>query len=1074
MRTSTSEVLHIPPCFSNVSRFDRNTVRQLLDPGGQVLLKGTGQSATLARDGEQIARLVAGPGTLRPGERGYYVGRKGLQNPSLVIRQGQGKWVGDLDLVSPKTVAESWIGAVRLPDDSETTGLRAPQRGALHAVLAHWTTGTDDPATVVLPTGTGKTDTMIALTVIQRPTCLLVLVPSDALRTQIAEKFERLGILRSIGVVAAKALHPVVGRVRHAFSSPETALSFARSVNVIVATPSALFASPPEVLKTLLDYCSHLFVDEAHHVEARTWRRIRDAFSGKPVVQFTATPYREDGRRLSGRIIYAYPLGEAQREGYFSKINYVAVTDLLNPDRRIAQAAVDQLRTDLSRGLDHLLMARTNRVARAREIKALYDELAPEFNPVLLHHSLTVGERRAALQQIMPESGPRKSRIVVCVDMLGEGFDLPELKIAALHDVHKSLGVTLQFIGRFSRTNRDEIGEATVIATRPEGRHNPQLSRLYAEDPDWNAIIREVAEVSVSRERRVSEFERGFAEDSGRVPLRNVRPKMSAVVYKTHCRSWRPELVAVLYEHGSRLVGSIHINERERVAWYIVESHTPIGWGESETVTDITYDLYILYWDEKNQLLYINSSNTNSLHEDLARAVCGGDVARVQGEVVYRAMSGIKRLVPTTVGLLDVRDRRRRFSMYVGADVVEGFPTVQAQTKMKTNLFGHGFEAGNWVSIGVSAKGRIWSRKIASSVRDWTEWCDGIGRKLTDETVDLDALMRSFIRPEVVTTRPPYVPLALEWPSDVLRNTSEETYVRLDTERWPLIDVDLRIREFRRDGPIRFDVVTPMWNAPYEIQIGSKGFRYRALSDEVRLVSRLRERNLSGYFQEHGLNILLEQDAMVVPPGFLLKPDRKLPPYNPEDLHVMNWDGVDIRRESQGPERDPRTVQARAIDHLSNIDDWDIIIDDDGTGEVADIVALRAEDDKLSVALVHCKYSLRSEPGGRVTDLYEVCGQAQRSTRWRRDLHDFFRQLVRRERERLKRGVGSGLIVGEADLLYDLYDSAWRITPSFTIIIAQPGLSKRRATQRQLDLLAATEVYVSETMEATLEVWCSP
>jgi hypothetical protein len=36
---------------------------------------------------------------------------------------------------------------------------------------------------------------------------------------------------------------------------------------------------------------------------------------------------------------------------------------------------------------------------------------------------------------------------VVCVDMLGEGFDLPELKIAAFHDIRKSLAVTCNLKG---------------------------------------------------------------------------------------------------------------------------------------------------------------------------------------------------------------------------------------------------------------------------------------------------------------------------------------------------------------------------------------------------------------------------------------------------------------------------------------------------------------------------------------------------------------------------------------------------------------------------------------------------
>src|SRR5437867_1395705 len=79
--------------------------------------------------------------------------------------------------------------------------------------------------------------------------------------------------------------------------------------------------------------------------------------------------------------------------------------------------------------------------------------------PVLLHNKIAATARREALEQLRN----RHSRIVVCVDMLGEGYDLPQLKIAALHDMHKSLAVTLQFTGRFTRTEAN-IGEATVIA----------------------------------------------------------------------------------------------------------------------------------------------------------------------------------------------------------------------------------------------------------------------------------------------------------------------------------------------------------------------------------------------------------------------------------------------------------------------------------------------------------------------------------------------------------------------------------------------------------------------------------
>ena len=103
-------------------------------------------------------------------------------------------------------------------------------------------------------------------------------------------------------------------------------------------------------------------------------------------------------------------------------------------------------------------MARVNGVGRATEVLPLYRELAPDLQPVVLHSSNPATDRRAALALV----NDRQSRIIVCVNMLGEGFDLPALKVAAIHDAHKSLGVTLQFVGRFARASGLELGDATV------------------------------------------------------------------------------------------------------------------------------------------------------------------------------------------------------------------------------------------------------------------------------------------------------------------------------------------------------------------------------------------------------------------------------------------------------------------------------------------------------------------------------------------------------------------------------------------------------------------------------------
>lgn len=696
-------------------------------------------------------------------------------------------------------------------------------------------------------------------------------------------------------------------------------------------------------------------------------------------------------------------------------------------------------------------------------------ELAPDLAPVVLHSSLPARDRRSALDRIHR----RDSRIIVCVDMLGEGFDLPSLKVAAIHDLHKSLGVTLQFVGRFARVAGAEIGEASVVTGRPEGQYDENLRKLYAEEPDWNLIIRDLSEAAVGEEHDVSEFEAAFGALPEEVSLRNIEPKMSTVVYRTQCETWRPQAIYELYSEEELFTDPVAVNEQNHVAWFVLESRTPVRWGELETVAEVGYELYILYWDENRQLLYINSSNTDSVYGDLAKAVCGNNVELISGEAVYRVMAGMKRLVPTNVGLLDIRNQSRRFSMHVGADVIEGFPVAEAQTKTKTNIFAYGYENGERVSIGGSLKGRIWSHRVAPTIKHWKDWCDYVGGKVSDPGISVDEVMRGFIRPKVTETRPPYVALGLEWSPDIFVNVSEETRVERAGNDWPLIDVDLTITEFSDQGPIQFDVSTPDWRAEYMIEFANGCINYRATATEIDVVTRRLRIPFSEYLNQHGLNILFEQDAMVVPPGMLLKPDRDLPAFDLDKLIVLDWSGINIRKESQGPNRDADSIQARTIDYMRELAEWEIMIDDDGMGEIADIVAMGIDGDRLMVTLVHCKYSLKQTPGGRVADLYEVCGQTQKSVRWRRSTEIMFRRLIYRERNRLNRQGRSGFIVGDGNTLYRLQERARLLKPDFSMVIAQPGLSKSMVSSQQLDLLGSTEVYVHEVANASLHVLCN-
>src|SRR4030042_6432418 len=116
-------------------------------------------------------------------------------------------------------VLESWAGAFSYVQEDPARnfkGLRGPQIGAVHAVHAHWAVS-DAPAPLVRPTGTGKTETMLSILVSAGCLKLLVVVPTDTLRTQLALKFLTLGILKEPGcaVLQTSAKHPIVCTLQH-------------------------------------------------------------------------------------------------------------------------------------------------------------------------------------------------------------------------------------------------------------------------------------------------------------------------------------------------------------------------------------------------------------------------------------------------------------------------------------------------------------------------------------------------------------------------------------------------------------------------------------------------------------------------------------------------------------------------------------------------------------------------------------------------------------------------------------------------------------------------------------------
>jgi hypothetical protein len=298
-----------------------------------------------------------------------------------------------------------------------------------------------------------------------------------------------LGILKSpaVGVVSDDACYPVVCNLQHIPTSVEEVDSLMAKTQVCISTSAILGRSSQAVQERFATHCPYLFIDEAHHVEAPTWTGFKRCFANSRIVQFTATPFREDGKQLEGKIVFRYPLHKAQEEEYFRPIKFetVHIYDKADADEAIAEKAVACLRANWDSG--QVLMARVSTVKRARQIFPLYGRHA-DLNAIEMHTGLTIRAREAATKKLL--SG--EARVVVCVDMLGEGFDMPELKIAAFHDIRKSLAITLQLAGRFTRV-KEGLGDATFIANVADVDVQKELKKLYTQDPDWNKLLPEAS-----------------------------------------------------------------------------------------------------------------------------------------------------------------------------------------------------------------------------------------------------------------------------------------------------------------------------------------------------------------------------------------------------------------------------------------------------------------------------------------------------------------------------------------------------------------------------------------------------
>lgn len=597
----------------------------------------------------------------------------------------------DIKLID-QDIFDSWKTTIQIHE----TKLREPQKNALLKCIGYEIDkDAKDPVIVNMPTGTGKTGVIASLIFKSIFKRTLIVVPSDALRTQLADDLIDMGKYSSWNIIPENCKKPKIAKLEPG-NLQTLDLATVDNFFIVVATPQILESLSTENFELFLNKFDRLIFDEAHHSEAPTWRKIRQVFqkSQKKIFQFTATPYRGDGKKLEGDLIFQYPVSKAFEEKIFEKINFEAVEEFYDEksDEVLAKKALSILKRDLDKGLEHVLMVKTSTIKHARSLKKLYAKninsfFTKEINILLATSKEGVSEEdKKALKN-------GKSNIIVCVDMFGEGYDLPNLKILALHKKCKSLPIFMQLVGRFTRVNRSKVlGEATIIANTVADDICEQFDELYQVDSDWNLLIGNLSKDKIKAEFFTSSLESNQPNQildklfSGNA----FYIKNSATIYKDITEDIEQIFNSLSFEKNFNKYYKKHVislYKESNLGLVLTKNRVMPNWVGSEELQFDAFDIYIFY--KKDNDLFIHGSDKDLVH------ILGKELGFINYSFpeILKIFFDMERSAFANLGMLST-SKSTRFRMYTGSDVFKELTQQDSNNNSYSNLFGHGFIKG--------------------------------------------------------------------------------------------------------------------------------------------------------------------------------------------------------------------------------------------------------------------------------------------------------------------------------------------------------------------------------------------
>lgn len=871
-------------------------------------------------------------------------------------------------------------------------GLRRAQLGAIHAISAHFTKEKDtskiDSAITVMPTGSGKTAVISMAPFVLQATRVLIVTPSRLVRQQISEEISKLIVLKQIEVVSKDLETPTVATQVTKVSNIQD-WDALRAADIVVSTPNCVSPAYEDIVDPPGDLFDVVVVDEAHHAPAKTWTAILDAFPNSKKLLFTATPFREDKKEIKGFVTYEFSIREAYNDRIFGSIEFIPVDFQagITPDVAIALRTQEILRQDRDAGLDHYIFARTKTKKHARELVDIYRNVT-ELNLRLLHsgHSNRYAKRTITQLKNKTLDG------IIAVDMLGEGFDFPNLKIAAIHSPHKSLPVTLQFIGRFARTNTENIGTAKFLAIPQQ--IEVEAKKLYQRGSSWQEIIPNLYQSRIEKEINIRQglasFQiRRILENESETELREIS-RYSLSPYH-HVKIFRTvdgvDLAREMALPRLEIVRQDLSDELDATLLLTKDISIP-KWANSGQFARVEYDLFIIYFDEESSLLFINTSRkTDSVYDQIVSQLAIGRYFPLPLYEINRVISKLQNPTFFSIGMRNrtINSQTESYRIVAGSQAQRTISAADGRLYSQGHVFGRGEDENQKnMTLGFSGSSKVWSNKY-SSIPEIIDWCKELAIIIDSDLVvvtgsELDSLP---VGQEIRVL--PLDVIGADWEREVYLHPPFISY-------WPinqpfirtcqLLDIDISIdRGEVTEEKYRFIISDDSleWKADYS-PMNFPFFREVAGNPAVNVIVGNEEISLIAFINQNPIQFFTSNFTLLT--GGEIYPYEQIEkPFDVDRIIPFDWEAgnVNIKREFQieGQEDGELSIHEYMQGWADQNGDQ-IIFYDHGKGEIADLVTFRIDDQSLYISLLHVKAMKLNNhaPGSRVDEFDELSMQA--------------------------------------------------------------------------------------------------